>query len=50
MLLNILVIVFILGMAYWWGIQGFFSGLLHCAVVITAGALALAIWEPLSVY
>jgi len=50
MLLNIFVIVFILGMAYWWSTQGFFSGMLHCAVVVVAGALSLAIWEPLAVY
>ena len=48
MIVNGLVILFLVGMAYWWGfVQGMFSAVLHLLVVIVAGALALALWEPL---
>jgi len=47
-ILNILIILFLLAMVYWWGAEGFFSALLHLASVIIAGSLALAFWEPLS--
>ena len=34
---------------YWFGFkEGFFSGVVHLACVITAGALAFAFWEPLA--
>lgn len=46
-LANILIGAFIIGMAYWWALQGFFSSLLHLVLVIAAGSLALALWEPL---
>lgn len=45
---NLLVVAFVLAMAYWWGVQGFFSGFLHLLVVIVAGAMAFALWEPAS--
>jgi len=48
MILNIIVIVFLLAMAYWASTQGLFSALLHLAMTIAAGAIALAIWEPLT--
>lgn len=48
MILNILIVIFLLGMVYWWCAEGFFSALLHLASVIIAGSLALAFWEPLS--
>lgn len=48
-ILNILVIVFVLAMAYWWSIQGAFSALLHLVVVIVAGTLAFALWETFAV-
>ncbi|MCP3902800.1 MAG: CvpA family protein [Planctomycetes bacterium] len=34
--------------AYWWANQGFFSALLHLLCVIVAGAVAFAVWEPLT--
>jgi len=48
MIFNIILIIFLLAMIYWWAMQGLFSALLHLAMVITAGALALALWEPLT--
>ncbi len=47
MLLNIIIIVFLLGMTGWWAKQGFFSGFLHLCLTIVAGAIALSFWEPL---
>lgn len=46
MLLNIIIIVFVLGMAVMWATYGLFSSFLHLLVVIVAGALAFALWEP----
>lgn len=46
MIINLLVVAFVLGMAYWWSSQGLFSALLHLAMVVAAGAMALALWEP----
>lgn len=41
-------VVFFVGLiAYWWANQGLFSSLLHFICVVCAGALALAVWEPL---
>jgi uncharacterized membrane protein required for colicin V production len=48
-LLDIAIIIVIALIAYWWSNQGFLSGLLHLVCVITAGALALAWWEPIVV-
>ncbi len=47
MYLNILIIVFILAMAIVWSHQGLFSAFLHMMIVVAAGSLALALWEPL---
>jgi hypothetical protein len=46
---NLVIIGLVLLIAYWWANQGFFSALLHLVCVIAAGAIALAIWEPLVV-
>ena len=46
MLTQIILIVFLLAMAYWWALQGFFSALLHLVVAVLAGAIAMALWEP----
>ncbi len=46
-ILDIIIIILIGLIAYWWANQGFLSGLLHLVCVITAGALALAWWEPI---
>ena len=45
--INLLVTGFVLAMGYVWYIYGLFSALLHLVVTICAGALALAVWEPL---
>ena len=47
MIANVLVIVLLLGLAYWWSLQGLFSAWLHLLCVVAAGALAFALWEPL---
>jgi hypothetical protein len=44
---NLMIVAFLLAMIYWWSLQGFFSAFLHLVVVIVAGALAFALWEPL---
>lgn len=49
MILQVLVLVFVALIAYWWANQGAFSALLHLLCVIIAGALTLAFWEPISV-
>jgi len=49
MILNLLVIAFILAMAYWWGSQGLFSALIHLICTLVAGALAFGLWEWLAV-
>ncbi len=48
MLTNILIIIFIGGMVYWWGTQGWFSAFLHMVTVIIGGAIAFALWEPIA--
>ncbi len=47
MLANILILLFLIGMAYWWAIQGFFSAFIHLCLTITAAAIAISFWEPL---
>lgn len=47
MLTNILILVAIIGLAYWYGVQGFFTAFLHLILTIVAIALSLALWEPL---
>ncbi|MCC7406719.1 MAG: CvpA family protein [Phycisphaeraceae bacterium] len=50
MLANFAVIIFLLLMAYVWAVfQGFFPALVHLVGVIVVGALALAVWEPITV-
>lgn len=49
MIANIFLIIFLLAMILWWATQGFFSSLLHLGITIAAGAIALAVWEPLAV-
>lgn len=42
-------IIFVLLATYWFGFkEGFFSGVVHLACVVAAGALAFAFWEPLA--
>lgn len=49
MIINLLIIAFLGLTMYWWGAQGVLSAVLHFVAVVVAGALALAIWEPLTV-
>lgn len=44
-----LIIPLVLLIGYWWANQGLFSAILHLVCVIVAGALAFAVWEPLTV-
>lgn len=46
--INLAVLGFVLVTGYLWFIYGLFSAFLHLIVVICAGALALAIWEPMT--
>ncbi len=48
MFLNILVIIFVLGVAYTWAVRGVFNSMLHALCVFFAGAIAFAVWEPLA--
>lgn len=49
MIFNACIALLILLATYWYAFkEGFFSGLIHLACVITAGALAFAFWEPLT--
>ena len=45
-ILNIVIILFLLGMAAIWSTYGLYSALLNLIVVICAGVIALALWEP----
>jgi hypothetical protein len=47
-LLSIGSLLVVLLIAYWWGNQGAFDALVHLIAVIIAGALALALWEPVT--
>jgi len=47
MLANTLLVILLLLIMAVWGHYGMFSALLHLLATITAGALALALWEPL---
>ncbi len=48
MIANFVILGFVVFMAYWWGQQGLFSAVLHLGAVIIGGALAIALWEPLT--
>ncbi len=48
-LFNIGIIGLVLLIAYWWSNEGLFSSLLHLVCVIAAGAIALAVWEPITI-
>ncbi|MEM6391998.1 MAG: hypothetical protein AAF797_04435 [Planctomycetota bacterium] len=47
-LINLILLVFLLGAAFLWATYGLFSALIQLGIVIVAGALAFAIWEPLA--
>lgn len=46
---NLIVAALVLLIAYWWANQGVFSSILHFVCVACAGAMALALWEPVTV-
>jgi hypothetical protein len=48
MFMNIIVIIFVLGIAYTWMTRGVFNSMLHALCVFFAGAIAFAVWEPLA--
>ncbi|MCX5662628.1 MAG: CvpA family protein [Planctomycetota bacterium] len=48
MFFNLLLAAFLIFMAYWWALQGLYSGLLHLLVTVLAAAMAFAFWEPIS--
>lgn len=45
---NVLIIGIVLLIGYWWANQGLLSSLLHLTCVIVAGAITIAIWEPIT--
>lgn len=47
-ILNLGVIGMVLLIAYWWANQGALSAFLHFICVVAAGAIALAVWEPVT--
>lgn len=48
MILNLLIIVAVLAMAIFWSTQGLFSAFIHLVVTVAAGAIAFAVWEPVT--
>jgi hypothetical protein len=50
MVLSGIVLVMILIIAYIWASRGLFSAFLHMLAVIVAGAIAFAVWEPVSYF
>jgi len=48
MIANILLFVFIALAALWFSNQGLFSAILHLILTLGAGAIAFALWEPLT--
>ncbi len=45
-MLDLLIILFVAFMVYWWATQGLFSAFIHLLLTIFAAVLALAAWEP----
>ncbi len=45
---NIVIVLFVLGMAYFGSVYGLFSAFMHLMVVIAVGAISFAVWEPLT--
>jgi len=48
MYISLIAFASVLLIAYWWSNAGAFSALIHLLCVITAGALAFALWEPIA--
>lgn len=49
MFLNIIVVILVLSIGYAWMNRGIFNAMLHTLCALAAGAIAFAVWEPLSV-
>ena len=49
MILNIIVVILVLSIGYAWMNRGIFNAMLHTLCALAAGAIAFAVWEPLSV-
>jgi len=47
-IVNIVIILFLLAMAYMGSIQGLFSAFLHMMLVVAVGTITFAIWEPVT--
>ncbi|MDX9911024.1 MAG: CvpA family protein [Phycisphaerales bacterium] len=50
MILNLAAIAIVGGLTYLWMTRGFFSAFLNMVCVIAAGAIAFALWEPVSYF
>ena len=48
MIISVIAIAVILLITYWWSNNGAFSALVHFLCVVTSGAIAFGVWEPLS--
>ncbi|MFN3167742.1 MAG: hypothetical protein ACE37H_11835 [Phycisphaeraceae bacterium] len=48
--LQIIIVLFLLGMIALWATYGFFSAFIQLIVVIAAGVFALAVWEPMTFF
>lgn len=48
MIMNILVVLLVLIIAYVWMVRGIFNAMIHALCAIVAGAIAFGLWEPLS--
>lgn len=48
MIPTLIALFFVAFITYMWSIKGFFSAFLHMLVIIVAGAIAFAVWEPIA--
>lgn len=48
MILSVIVVVFVLLVAYWWGNAGVFDAVVHLLCVVTGMLVAASLWEPLN--
>jgi len=46
---NLVILLFVLAMAYFGTVYGLFSAFMHLMVVIAVGAIAFALWEPITI-
>lgn len=48
MIMNILVVLLVLIIAYVWMVRGIFNAMIHALCALVAGAIAFGLWEPLA--